>query len=133
MDKKKATEFFQDDLQYLTSQTFTALCRGDNPKAFTRNRILNLKNLILSLFDRKARTLCVELDDVMEKLNPDESISRAGYHKRRMSLNHMALKIYISFIIRISTIIQMLALLYEILVKFDDSISYLRGVHTVEL
>ena len=92
MDKKKATEFFQDDLQYLASQTFITLCRGDNPKAFTRDRILNLKNLILSLFDRKGRTLSVELDDIMEKLNPDESITRAGYHKRRMSLNPMALE-----------------------------------------
>lgn len=71
----------------MESDSFADICRNGNHGSFTRNRKMPLKDILLSMINRKGLTLTLELRNYMKCSHPGEHISKPGYLKQRMKLN----------------------------------------------
>lgn len=71
----------------MESEIFADLCRGGNAGSFTRNRKMPLRDILLTMINRKGLTLTLELRNYMKISHPGEQISKPGYLKQRMKLN----------------------------------------------
>ena len=67
--------------------------RENNPKAFTRNRKINLHNLILQMFAHKGKTQLSELLDFYKDINKPLDVSTVAFYNARMKFNPYALKL----------------------------------------
>lgn len=71
----------------MESDSFADICRNGNHGSFTRNRKMPLKDVLLTMINRKGLTLALELRNYMKISHPGEHISKPGYLKQRMKLN----------------------------------------------
>lgn len=63
----------------MESDPFTDICRNGNRGSFTRNRKMPLKDVLLTMINRKGLTLTLELRNYMKISHPGEHISKPGY------------------------------------------------------
>ena len=89
---RKSQLFFQDELKSADNVDFLDICRGGNSHVFTRKRKMPVKDLLLSVIDRKGISLAMELRAFMSDAHPGKSISKPGYLKQRMKLNPEAFR-----------------------------------------
>lgn len=71
----------------MESDSFADICRNGNHGSFIRNRKMPLKDVLLTMTNRKGLTLTLELRHYMKISHPGEHISKPGYLKQRMKLN----------------------------------------------
>lgn len=75
------------DISRMESDVFTDICRDGKDNSFTRNRKMPLKDILLTMLNRKGLTLALELRNYMKISHPGDCISKPGYLKQRMKLN----------------------------------------------
>ena len=80
------------DMSHISSDEFIDVCRENDNHKFIRNRKLPLKDLILSMINRKGLSLTLELRNFMKITHPGIDISKPGYLKQRMKLNPEAFR-----------------------------------------
>lgn len=80
------------DMTHISSDEFIEVCRKNDNHKFIRNRKLPLKDLILSMINRKGLSLALELRNFMKIIHPGQSISKPGYLKQRLKLNPEAFR-----------------------------------------
>ena len=79
-------------MSVLAWETFLDLCREGKTNVLIRNRKLPVRDLILSMMNRKGLTLHMEVRNYMKIAHPDIQVSKAAYHNQRMKLNPEAIK-----------------------------------------
>ena len=67
--------------------------RENNSKAFTRNRKIDLQNLILQMFANKGKTQLSELLDFYKDIDKPLDVSTVAFYNARMKFNPYALKL----------------------------------------
>ena len=66
------------------------LIRGNNPKAFTRHRILSLSDLLLQMLNRQGKTQWTEVEEYFDFMAP---VSDKGFFQARMKFNPEAIRV----------------------------------------
>ena len=89
--RKSSSRLFHD-MSVIQWETFLELCREGKPNVLIRNRKLPVKDLILSMLNRRGLTLHMEVRNYMKIAHPDTPVSKVAYHKQRMKLNPEAIK-----------------------------------------
>lgn len=82
---------FVADKNFIYSDDFYSIARGNNKNAFIRKRKLPLPLVVLSILSRKGITLKMELRNFIKKTKI-RKISKVGYLKQRLKLNPLAIK-----------------------------------------
>lgn len=67
--------------------------RGDNPTAFTRQRILNPRTLMLQMFNNQGTTQNSEVRKLFKTMNSPVKTSAVAFYNARMKFNPEALKL----------------------------------------
>lgn len=89
---RKASGRLFNDMSVLRWETFLELCRGGRNNVLIRNRKLPVRDLILSMMNRRGLTLHMEVRNYMKIAHPETKVSKVAYHKQRMKLNPEAIK-----------------------------------------
>ena len=89
---RKASSRLFHDVSILSWESFLELCRGGKNNVLIRNRKLPVKDLVLSMMNRRGLTLHMEVRNYMKIVHPDTHVSKVAYHKQRMKLNPEAIK-----------------------------------------
>lgn len=71
----------------MKSDSFADICRSGEAAFFTRKRKMPLKDILLTMINRRGLTLTLELRNYMKISHPGEKISKPGYLKQRMKLH----------------------------------------------
>ena len=75
------------DINRMKSDSFADICRSGEAAFFTRKRKMPLKDILLTMINRRGLTLTLELRNYMKISHPGEKISKPGYLKQRMKLH----------------------------------------------
>lgn len=67
------------DIDRMESDAFADICRNGNHGSFTKNRKMPLKDVLLTMINRKGLTLTLELRNYMKISHSGEHISKPGY------------------------------------------------------
>jgi hypothetical protein len=81
------SDFFKNDFS-----SYLKEIRGDNTKAFTRNRKISPYNLLLQMFAQKGKTQFSELINYYSDIEKPLDISTVGFYKARMNFNPEAIR-----------------------------------------
>jgi len=73
-------------LQLLEKEEMKKIARK-NDTSFTRNRKMNLKEMVLFLFENKEKTLVLELRDYKKDIGKSEKMTKQAISKQRQNLN----------------------------------------------
>lgn len=86
------TRVIADDIAFVESPCFIKKCQRISDSHFTRRRKMPLDTLILTMLNRRGRTLAIELRDFEVLTGMEQKISKTGYLKQRMKLDPEAIK-----------------------------------------
>ena len=88
---KKAHILFESDEQCIKSDLFLDIARQDNIASFTRKRVMDLVDLIISLITRKGLSAKMDIRNFYKAKEVKFKISNVAYYKQRMKLNPEAI------------------------------------------